>query len=431
MMTVVYHIFTVATATLPAIWSPAIAFIAFTIQAKIQHSNLLSTEQAFTSLALISLVTIPAESFMVAIPHAGACLGCFTRIQDYLRLPCRTDRRGGPLPPPDKALPSATRSLHDVELEGLTSKPSILHAENVICLKNVTVCPAPATSPVLNNITLTIAPSSLVMIVGPVGSGKTTLIKAILGELPCESGLITVTPAPLAYCHQKPWLTNTSILQSICGLHGDQAVDERWYKAVVYACCLEEDIKLWPDGSHTIIGNNGLMLSGGQRQRLALARAIYARRNVLLLDDVFNALDAATMDTIFTRLWGKQGLLRKLNSTVVLVTHSTKHVHLADKLVVLDKGRIVQDGSGDAIGSGAEALRDIMLEPQQLLEKETQSPREAKELFGLQTNEQDLARRTGDIEVYKYYANSIGWKYTALFVIANIGYAFAVAFPRE
>ncbi|KAK2871937.1 hypothetical protein FQN49_002682 [Arthroderma sp. PD_2] len=417
-------------ATLPAIWSPAIVFIAFTIQAKIQHSNLLSTEQAFTSLALLSLVTIPAESFMVAIPHAGACLGSFTRIQNFLRLPCRTDHRSGPLPPSVNSS-SATRSLHDVELQDLSSKPSNLYSENAICLKDVTLCPAPATSPILNNVTFTIPAASLTMIVGPIGSGKTTLMKAILGDLPCESGLITVPPTQLAYCHQKPWLTNTSILQSICGLYEDQAVDEDWYKAVVYACCLEEDIKLWPDGSHTVIGNNGLILSGGQRQRLALARAFYARRRVMLLDDVFSALDAKTMDTIFTRLFGKQGLQRKLKSTVVLVTHSIKHLYFADKVVVLHKGRIVQDGPGDAMGSRAEALSDIMSQPSQALKQETEESREVKESVALPTNEQDLARRTGDIEVYKYYARSIGWKYTTLFILANIGYAFAIAFPRE
>ncbi|KAF3482809.1 uncharacterized protein GIQ15_02133 [Arthroderma uncinatum] len=360
-------------ATLPAIWSPAIAFIAFTVQAKIQHSNLLSTEQAFTSLALISLVTIPAESFMDAIPHAGACLGSFTRVQNYLRLPCRVDYRNGSLPPLEKASlsPSNIPSLHVVELEQLSSKSTNLDAQNVISLQGVTVCPSVAAPPALKDITLNIPAASLTMVVGPVGAGKTTLIRAILGELVCESGLITVTSTQLAYCHQKPWLTNTSILQSICGFHEDLAVDESWYKAVVYACCLEEDIKLWPGGSYTKIGNNGLILSGGQRQRLALARAFYARKKVMLLDDVFSALDATTMDTIFTRLFGKNGL-----------------------------------------------------------PFETERIREAKESFSLLTDEQDLARRTGDIEVYKYYANSIGWKYATLFVIANIGYAFAIAFPR-
>ncbi|QVM10646.1 hypothetical protein D8B26_005299 [Coccidioides posadasii str. Silveira] len=422
-------IFTVRTATAPAIWSPAIAFIAFTIQAKIQHSTLLSTEQAFTSLAVISLVTIPAESFMVAIPHTGACLGCFTRIQDYLRLPCRNDHRSGPLHLSDTAPSPFDSSSKHVELKCLNINPSVSSMENAICLKDVTVRPALAASLALDNISLSVPPSSLVMVVGPVGSGKTTLIKAILGELPCESGSVSVASKQMAYCHQKPWLTHTSILQSICGLSESQAVDEAWYKTVVYTCCLEADIKMWPEGSHTIIGNNGLILSGGQRQRLALARAVYARRGIILLDDVFSALDATTEDMVFSRLLGNQGLLRKLNSTVVLVTHSVKHLPFADDVVILDQGRIVQDAR-DATVSKIEVLKDTMMQPSQLVEKDMQSSQDANELPGLSTIEQDLVRRTGDIEVYKYYAKSIGWKYTSLFAIANIGYAFAIAFPR-
>lgn len=108
---------------------------------------------------------------------------------------------------------------------------------------------------------------SLVICIGPVGSGKTTLLKTILGELGCLSGSVSIRPSKVSYCSQDPWLPNTTIKKSITGI-SDHEIDEKWYKTVLYLCCLDEDICRWPDGDQSEIGSKGLALSGGQKQRV-------------------------------------------------------------------------------------------------------------------------------------------------------------------
>lgn len=99
---------------------------------------------------------------------------------------------------------------------------------------------------------------------------------------------------------------------------------EPWYTAVIRACALEQDILDFPKGHSTLVGNAGISLSGGQKQRLAIARAVYSRKSLVVLDDVFSGLDAGTEEKFFNRLLGKQGLLRRNHVTVILVTHAGK-----------------------------------------------------------------------------------------------------------
>lgn len=108
---------------------------------------------------------------------------------------------------------------------------------------------------------------SLAIVAGPVGSGKTTILKAILGELPFQSGTVFISSKRISYCSQNPWLLNTSIKKNILGLF-DEEIDEEWYRTVIHACCLDEDINQWPHGDQSVIGSKGLTLSGDQRQRV-------------------------------------------------------------------------------------------------------------------------------------------------------------------
>lgn len=103
------------------------------------------------------------------------------------------------------------------------------------------------------------------MIVGPVASGKSTLLKGLLGELPKATGCVDVARRRIAFCDQTPWITNATLQQNILGY----SVYERdWYKTVVHACVLDQDLAALPDGDQSVVGSNGINLSGGQKQRL-------------------------------------------------------------------------------------------------------------------------------------------------------------------
>lgn len=197
-----------------------------------------------------------------------------------------------------------------------------------VAFEDSTILPAPnATIAAVKNASFTVQTGSLTILVGPVGSGKTVLLKAILGELPCSSGKVSVSSKDMSFCKQTSWILNISVKDGICG-PPDLEVDEEWYSTVVHACALEEDMKQWPEGDRTIVGSKGLTLSGGQKQRISLARCVYARKDIVLLDDIQSALDTRTQDIINTRLLSQEGLLKRLGSTVILATHSGKYLRL-------------------------------------------------------------------------------------------------------
>jgi ATP-binding cassette subfamily C (CFTR/MRP) protein 1 len=246
-----------------------ITFIAFAIQAKVSGSEPLTAVKALTSLAIIRLVAEPAALLISTIAQVPNAMACFERIQSYLVSAERQEQR---LEPVDSRPVFSTRggALADgsVEMVRVRSNGSPSVDGAAIVVKNATICPADNVAPALQNISFTIKQSSLTILFGPVGCGKSTLIKAIMGELICESGSIEVSSLNMAYCRQTTWLPNTSIQRNICGLSRGIAIDEVWYQSVMKACALDIDVGMLPDGDRTVIGSKGVTLSGGQKQRL-------------------------------------------------------------------------------------------------------------------------------------------------------------------
>jgi ATP-binding cassette, subfamily C (CFTR/MRP), member 1 len=173
--------------------------------------------------------------------------------------------------------------------------------------------------PLLKSIDLTIPREKLTVIVGPVGCGKSTLIKALLGEVPCMGGEVQVSSAEIGFCDQTPWHMNGTVQESIIGV---SELEEVWYSTVIRACALEEDLRQLSKGDQTQIGSKGISLSGGQSQRIALARAIYSQKDIIILDDALSGLDADTENRVFHSLLGRDGLLRKHHTTVVIASSS-------------------------------------------------------------------------------------------------------------
>ncbi|KAH0554301.1 probable multidrug resistance-associated protein lethal(2)03659 [Cotesia glomerata] len=189
----------------------------------------------------------------------------------------------------------------------------------------------------LKGINLNIKPGQLVVIIGQVGSGKTSLLNAILKELPAHTGTVDVC-GKIAYASQEPWLFAGSVRQNI--LFG-QPWDARKYDKVVKVCQLKRDFSLFPYGDKTIVGERGVSLSGGQRARINLARAVYSDAPLFLLDDPLSAVDAHVGKHMF-----EECIERYLHGkTRILVTHQIQFLSNVEKIIVMKDGVIIAEGS--------------------------------------------------------------------------------------
>ncbi|CAK6982349.1 multidrug resistance-associated protein 5 isoform X2 [Scomber scombrus] len=203
--------------------------------------------------------------------------------------------------------------------------------------------PVPSVSPrlqsTLHHIDLKIQQGQLVGVCGSVGSGKTSLISAILGQMTVLEGSVAVR-GRLAYVAQQAWILNASLRENI--LFGREYQEDR-YQAVLNTCCLRPDLALLPNADLTEIGERGANLSGGQRQRISLARALYSDRDVYILDDPLSALDAHVANHIFHS--GIRKLLRQ--KTVIFVTHQLQYLVDCDDVILMREGSIVEQGNHD------------------------------------------------------------------------------------
>ena len=196
----------------------------------------------------------------------------------------------------------------------------------------------------------------LTCVVGRVGSGKSSLLEALLGNLYKISGDVTVRGS-VAYVAQSAWVMNASVKDNILFGH---RWDQQFYEQTVEACALSEDFSSLPDGDRTEVGERGISLSGGQKARLTLARAVYARADVYLLDDVLSAVDAHVGRDIINNVLGPHGLLH--GKTRVLATNSIPVLAESDSIYMIKDGHLVEAGSYEQLitikdGAVAELVR--------------------------------------------------------------------------
>ncbi|XP_047065452.1 ABC transporter C family member 14-like [Lolium rigidum] len=209
----------------------------------------------------------------------------------------------------------------------------------------------PVLETVLKGINMEVRRGELAAVVGTVGSGKSSLLSCIMGEMDKVSGKLRVCGST-AYVAQTAWIQNGTIQENI--LFG-RPMDSERYKEVTRSCCLEKDLEMMEFGDQTEIGERGINLSGGQKQRIQLARAVYQKCDIYLLDDVFSAVDAHTGSYIFKECL--RGLLK--GKTILLVTHQVDFLHNADTIFVMKDGMIAQSGKYDELleaGAGFSAL---------------------------------------------------------------------------
>ncbi|KRX48226.1 Multidrug resistance-associated protein 1, partial [Trichinella murrelli] len=197
--------------------------------------------------------------------------------------------------------------------------------------------------PNLVAINLTVARGQCVAIIGQVGSGKSSLCSAILGEMEKVSGILA---GSISYVPQQAWILNGTVRSNILFT---KSMKSHMYKNVIEACALGDEINNMIEKDETEIGEKGINLSGGQKQRLSLARAIYQDTDMYILDDPLSAVDSRVGRHIFDNVIGKRGLLR--NKTRILVTNALVYLNEVDLIVIMESGTIKK------IGTPAELLQ--------------------------------------------------------------------------
>ncbi|KAJ8344973.1 hypothetical protein SKAU_G00291660 [Synaphobranchus kaupii] len=290
-----------------------IAFAMFGVYVLIDSRNVLDAQKVFVSMALINILKAPLSQLPFAMSTTMQAIVSLKRLGKFL---CQDELKAD----------SVEKAPYSPEGDSLV-------------IENGTFSWSKEGPPCLRRVSVRVPRGSLVAVVGHVGSGKSSLLSALLGEMEKRSGRVTVRGS-VAYVPQQAWIQNASMRENI--LFGREVKDS-WYWKVVEACALLPDLEILPAGDATEIGEKGLNLSGGQKQRVSLARAVYCDRTVYLLDDPLSAVDAHVGQHIFDRVIGPKGLLR--DKTRILVTHGLSYLPQADLILVMVDGEITEMGS--------------------------------------------------------------------------------------
>ncbi|KAI9813022.1 MAG: hypothetical protein M1832_006413 [Thelocarpon impressellum] len=341
-----YILWSVAT----TIWFGApllITFLSFLVYTVVEGKDLIPSV-AFTALSLFSILRVPLDQLADMLAHVQEAKVSVDRVDEFLReaetekyeqlrLGAAPDHGGG-------------EELPEIGLDSVTCTWGSRDADA-----------ADATSAFrLIELDVRFQVGELNIVVGPTGSGKTSVLMALLGEMTLLKGVIRLPggrsreelrPDPrtgltesVAYCAQQAWLVNDTIKQNILFA---SPPDKRRYKAVLVACALVRDLEILDAGDQTLVGEKGIALSGGQKQRISLARALYSNSRHLLLDDCLSAVDSHTAKWIFDHCI--MGPLM-YNRTCILVTHNIALcLPHAQHVLALDNGKIAAQGSPEHV----------------------------------------------------------------------------------
>lgn len=229
-----------------------------------------------------------------------------------------------------------TPGLHQNEMEIIEPETSIVEMINV----NATWTSDYKTK-TLSDLNIKIKSGKLYAIIGSVGSGKSSILQLLLGELPIYSGDVLIN-GDVSYGSQESWLFSGTVRNNILfGL----PYDKLRYQETVKHCALLTDFQQLPRGDKTFVGERGSALSGGQRARVSLARAVYKNASIYLLDDPLSAVDSQVGKHLFDDCIGPEGYLARQRATRILVTHQVHFLKDADWIIVMEKGNVLRQGT--------------------------------------------------------------------------------------
>jgi ABC-type multidrug transport system fused ATPase/permease subunit len=328
------------------VWSGApivITLLSFAVYTKVEKKDLVPSI-AFTALSLFQILRIPLDQLADMIAHVMESKVSVGRVEEFLAEP-ETDK------------------FHQLQEKFDEDDRPVIGFDNT-SFSWGSKGHFDTDAFKLLDLDFNFKTDGFNVIVGPTGSGKTSLLLALLGEMTLLQGDVylpgnrsredldsdpdTGLFDSVAYCAQTAWLVNDTIKENIVFA---SPWDQKRYKQVIAACSLERDLEILDAGDQTLVGEKGVTLSGGQKQRISLARALYSRARHIILDDVLSAVDAHTSKWIF-----EQAILGPLmaNRTCILVTHSVALcLPHADFAVVLENGRVLAKGTAkDVVSSG-------------------------------------------------------------------------------
>ena len=408
-----------------SVCSPFAAFLVYYLQA----GGTLDIASAFSVLTILRVVESPINVVVYAATTTASALSCFERIQTYLLSESRHDNRLSLSDIYDSEgywNSSTGESMEMRRLGSVSQSP----ADDAVVLKKCSF--GWERYPIVKDIDLSLRAGSFTMIIGPVGCGKSTLLKGILSETALSQGFVYLRNDSIAFADQEAWIQNGTISESVCPPSSNY--DEQWYREVVQCCGLSQDIEVFPKGDLTPIGSKGISLSGGQKQRLALARAVYCKADLLVLDDIFSGLDNDTEDLIFRNLFGRYGPIKRFKTTVLMVTHAVHRLPHADLIMTLNEhGRISEQGNYTTLMSSDGYVRGLEVRMKQYVEIEGEHPPSAAKPPTQTAIEdegtEDLLRRTGEWKTYKHYFRSSGYVPSVLSMFFTTLYVLSIQMP--
>lgn len=333
--------------------APALVSLAtFAVFVGVSSENVLTAEKAFTSISLFNILRFPLAMLPMLIAAIVQTTVSKKRLEKFL---------GG----------------DDLESDIVRHDSSFASAVS-IC--DGTFAWEREAEPLLKNVSLDVMPGRLIAVVGAVGSGKSSLISALLGEMYCKEGFVNIQGS-LAFVPQQAWIQNATLKDNI--LFGSPHEDRR-FEEVIQACALAPDLELLPGGILTEIGEKGINLSGGQKQRVSLARAAYSQADIYLLDDPLSAVDSHVGKHLFDKLIGHNGILK--DKTRILVTHGVSFLPYVDEIVVLVDGKVSEVGSYNSLRASKGAFSEFL-------------DTYAKEQSNRKHSESDGSKDTADVEL--------------------------------
>ncbi|XP_072404906.1 ATP-binding cassette sub-family C member 10 [Chiloscyllium punctatum] len=388
-----------------------ISILTFVTYALLGHQ--LTAATVFTVLALVGMLIQPLNNFPWVLNGILQGKVSLDRIQRFLQLSDQDLSTYYMTREPED--PDSAVELHDASFSWISQEAS---GESVTRIEG---------SLELLNLNLMVKQEQLIGVVGKVGCGKSSLIAAILGELNRLDGEVYISTQNKGFglAAQEPWIQFTTIRENI--LFGNK-YDAKQYQEVIEACALSEDLNILPNGDQTEVGESGVTLSGGQKARVALARAVYMDKELYLLDDPLAAVDKDVAKHLLEKCI--LGVLK--DKTVILCTHRTEFLDMADVVVLMEDGRIVKTGTPHEILPRVEAYPTTkQKQTKKKAAADIKSPKEEdqepEELTPVGEEQMEVhigpeeVKKVGavSLKVYRSYWMSVG-KWLALSVLVSL-----------